>query len=194
MTNDDDLTPEEEEKFQDLLRRSGRRLAGTYNPEDEYDSDELKDLTIAIGLLTGEWDDKKAAKRYYSGSEEKTARKAIVRLLRNKKPFDAALRNQLATLFDHEGEQPPYSTFVGAVERRLAFEFRRTGKPDVALRDFHLVLEYCALIEEGSPHQRAVNELCKKYKVSDTTVKEARRRNPRLQPLRAVIKQNKRPG
>jgi hypothetical protein len=165
-----------------------------WTPVDEYDDEELKDLSLAIGLLTGTWDDEKTAKRYYSPSEEKLGRKAIANLLRSQKPFDSALRRQLAALFDFEDEQLPYSSFAGAMERKLVFEFRRTGKLDVTLRNLHLASDYRNAVESGLPHQKAVALVCKKYGVSDTAVKKARQDNPILKPRKAVIKRRKRPS
>jgi hypothetical protein len=177
-----------------------------WTPADEYDEEELKDLALAIGLLTGTWDAEKAAKRYYSPGEEKLGRKAIANLLRSQKPFDSALRRQLAALFDFEDEQPghciparpgippSYSSFAGAMERKLVFEFRRTGKPDVTLRNLHLASDYRDAVESGLPHQKAVALVCKKYGVSDTAVKKARHDNPILKPRKAVIKRRKRPA
>lgn len=185
MTNDEDWTAEDEERLQKLLKR--------YEARRSIDPEEW-DYGLAIGLLTGGWDEEKKAKRYYAADEEKLARNALARLLRSQKPLDAALRRQLAALFEYEHEQPPYSSFAGAMERRLVFEFRRTGKPDVTLRNLHLASDYCSAVKSGLPHQKALALICKKYGVSDTTVKEARRQNPGLQPRKAVIKPGKRPG
>ena len=101
-------------------------------PDDEYDRKELDDLILATGLLTGAWTqqgadpakkkaDRAPGKRYFTGTLEKEAREAIGRLLRNKKPFDAALRYQLAELFDGF---PPYSSFDAApMARKIELEF-----------------------------------------------------------------------
>jgi hypothetical protein len=159
--------------------------------ENEYDREELANLTLAIGLLSGAWDG--AAKRYLSGADEKRARKALGRLLRNGKPLDSLLRYQLAELFDHE---PPHLSFENApMEREIVFGFRRSGKPrDVTLRNLHLVSDYYrSLVEQGEPRKTAVAQVCKKYSVSDTAVKEALRRNPSLKP-KAVKKRINRPG
>jgi hypothetical protein len=145
--------------------------------ESEYDEQDLSDLTRAIGLLTGAWDNAKAAKRYLKGHEERKAREAIGRLLRSSKPLDSALRYQLAEMFD---QLPPYVSFENApIEREIIFKFIRPGKPDVTLRNLHLASDYRVLIESGIPHKKAVDKICKKYNVSDTAVKEARRQNPR---------------
>jgi hypothetical protein len=171
--------------------------------ENECDRKELDDLTIAIGLLTGAWTqqganpeskeaDRYPAKRYIDGELEREARHAIGRLLRKMKPLDPALRYQLAELFDG---LPPYSSFDAApMARRIVFENRRAGKPnETTLRNLHLASDYRDLIEAGLPHQKAVNRICKKYGISDTAVKEARRSNPSLAP-RAVKKRINRPG
>jgi hypothetical protein len=175
--------------------------------EDEYDRKELDDLTIAIGLLTGAWTqqgatpeskepDRYPAKRYLAGELEGEARHAIGRLLRNRKPLDMALRYQLAELFDG---LPPYSSLDAApMARRIVFENRRAGQPaEVALRDLHLVSDYWRFRVGGRDHkpmvhQDALDEVCKKYDVSTTTVKDARKRNPQLEP-RAFKKRIDRP-
>jgi hypothetical protein len=174
----------------------------TSNPDNEYNDEDLFDLSLAIGLLTGAWTqqgldpakrdaDRYPAKRYFSAGLEKQAREAIGRLLRSKKPLDSTLRCQLAELFD--GFEP-YSSFDGQpVARRIAFEFRRAGIPnETKLRNLHLVSDYRALLLEGVPRKRAVGRMCKKYGVSETLVKEACRTNPKLLP-RTIKKRVNRP-
>src|SRR4051794_30001664 len=161
----------------------------------EYDGSELNDLKLSIGLLTGAWTlrganpdnketDKFPAKRYFEGSLDTQARQAIGRLLRNPKPLDSALRYQLAELFDGLA---PFSSFDGApMPRKIEFGNRRAGTPvETRLRYMHLASDYAAYVDGGMPHQKAVNAVCKKYGVSDTTVKEARRKNPSLAPRTA---------
>jgi len=171
--------------------------------EDEYDRKELNDLTIAIGLLTGAWTqqganpesketDRYPAKRYFVGELEGEARRAIGRLLRNRKPLDMALRYQLAELFDG---LPPHSSFDSApMKQELVFEQRRAGKPndDIALRNLHLASDYRTLIEAGTPRKKALGQICEKYDLKDTAVKEAVRCNPSLKP-RAFKKRIDRP-
>jgi hypothetical protein len=166
-----------------------------YTLADEYDEQELKDLALAIGLLTGAWTqegmdpknkeaDRFPGKRYLEGDLERDARNAIGRLLRSQKPFDSALRYHLAELFDG---LPPHLSFDAApMARKIVFEHRRAGRlTEVALRDLHLVSEYWGLIQAGTPHKRAVGIVCDKYGMKGTAVKDALRRNPRLKP-RAV--------
>lgn len=167
----------------------------TYTPADEYDNEELKDLTLAIGLLTGAWTqqganpknkiaDRFPAKRYFEGDLEKDARAAIGRLLRNDKPLDSALRYHLAELFDGLG---PHLSFDAApIARAIVFENRRAGEPnEVALRDLHMVPQYWSLITAGVERKRAVGQVCDRYGIKETAVKDAIRRNPSLKP-RAV--------
>jgi hypothetical protein len=161
--------------------------------ENEYDEQDLRDLRLSIVLLAGAWDDRgKPERRYFDETGERAARKAISRLLRNEKPLDSAIRQQLAALFDGE----THSFNGDPLERKIVFEFRKAGgSKDVTLRDLYLAFDYRTLIESGMAHQRAVAQVCKKYRVSDTAVKEARRRNPALKPRSwAVQKRNNRPG
>jgi hypothetical protein len=178
------------------------------NPQDDdYTPEEIEDLTrdleLATLLLTGAWtqegadplnkkDDRHPAKRYLEGVLEKDAREAIGRLLRNRRPFDQSLRYRLAELFDG---LPPHGSPDGSpMVREIVFTYRRTGRPkEVVLRNLHLATDYRRLIEAGLPHKKAVDQVCKKYNVSDTTVKEARRNNPSLAP-RAIKKRIKRPA
>ena len=168
-------------------------------PDDEYDRKELDDLILATGLLTGAWTqqgadpakkkaDRVPGKRYFTGTLEKEAREAIGRLLRNRKPLDGALRYQLAELFDG---LPPYSSFDAApMARKIEFKNWRAGEPnEVTLRDLHLASDYRTLIETGTPRKQAIDQVCKKYGLSDTAVKEALRRSPALKP-RGVQKAN----
>jgi hypothetical protein len=174
-----------------------------WTPADEYDDEELKDLALAVGLLTGIWTqqgtdpknkvaDRFPAKRYMEGDLEKDARNAIGRLLRSQKPFNSALRYHLAELFDG---LPPHLSFDAApMARKIVFEYRRAGRlTEVALRDIHSVSEYWGLIQAGTPHKRAVGIVCDKYGMKGTAVKDALRRNPRLKP-RTVKKRISRPA
>jgi cold shock protein len=159
-----------------------------WTPDDEYNREELEDLKLAIGLLTGAWTqqganpakkkaDRHPGKRYFEGELEEKARQAIGRLLRNSKPLDSIVRYQLAELFDG---LPPHQSFDAApVARKIIFENRRAGRlVEVALRDLHLVSDYWTFRSAGMVHQDALDEVCKKYGVSTTAVKDARRRNP----------------
>jgi hypothetical protein len=164
-----------------------------WTPDDEYNREELEDLKLAIGLLTGVWTqqgtnpakkeaDRYPGKRYFKGELEEEARQAIGRLLRSNKPLDSAVRYQLAELFDG---LPPYLSFDSApMKRRLVFEQRRAGKPndDIALRNIHLASDYRTLIEAGTPRKKALGQICEKYGLKDTAVKEAVRCNPNLKP------------
>jgi hypothetical protein len=166
--------------------------------ENEYDAEDLRDLRLSMGFLTGAWDEiGKPEKWYFDETEDREARKAISRHLRSEKPLDSAVRQQLAALFDLDDETPPYISPDGApVERKIVFEFRKAGgSRDVTLRDLYLAFDYRTLIESGLARKKAVAQVCKKYRVSDTAVKEARRRNPTLKPRSwAVQKRNGRPG
>ena len=174
-----------------------------YTQADEYDEQELRDLALAIGLLTGAWTqqgvdptnkpaDHFPAKRYFEGDLDKDARQAIGRLLRSQKPFDSALRYHIAELFDG---LPPYLSFDAApMARKIVFENRRAGKLiETALRDLHSVSDYWALIQTGTPHKKAVGIVCDKYGIKDTAMKDALRRNPKLKP-RAFKKRESRPA
>jgi hypothetical protein len=181
--DDVDWTSGDEERLQVMLKRARKRKS--CDPEND-------DLALAISLLTGAWtyqgadparkeNDRHPAKRYFVDKSklDKEAREAIGRLLRNRKPLNLTLRYQLAELFDG---QEPYCSFDGQpMTRRIAFENRRSGEPtETKLRNLHLVSDYHDLIESGMPHKSAINQVCKKYGVSDTTVKKARRENPEL--------------
>jgi hypothetical protein len=194
----DNWTFEDEEKLQSLLERSGRRVAAAYNPANEYEAKELEDLASAVGLLTGVWtqqgvDPKKKeadrfpAKRYLEGEPEKRARQAIGRLLRNSKTLDSALRFHLAELFDELG---PHLSFDAApMERRLVFVGKSQGPTDVTLRNLHMVSDYYVelakiKVDDRGRRKKARQIICKKYNISDTVLKDARRefhlKHPRL--------------
>jgi hypothetical protein len=191
-SNDGNWTREDEERLQELLERSGRRVAAAYNPANEYDAAELKDLIWATALLTGEWSQKGSdpenreadrfpAKRYLEGELETQARQAIGRLLRGTKPLDASLRLHLAELFDGLG---PHSSFDAVpMERRLILggKSNSQGPADVTLRDLHMVSDYyIELSKAGGVHKKARQAICKEYNISDTVLKEARRKFPDL--------------
>jgi hypothetical protein len=89
MANDDKWTAEDEERLQRAMRSTVRKAA-----------ERERDLKLAIGLLNGGWGNQRGAKRCYNAAEEKLGRKALARLLRNEKPLDSGLRQQLAALFD----------------------------------------------------------------------------------------------
>jgi hypothetical protein len=193
---DDDWTPEEDEKLQAMLKRARER-----KPRDQ----ERDDLILANGLLSGgltkEGDgpkrkrgDKHPGKRYYldKSKSDKEAREAVGRLLRNRKPLNLTLRYKLAELFDG---LPPYVSFDEMpMARRIVFENRRAGEPkETKLRDLHLASDFWSLMEQHVPRKKAVDSVCKKYGVGDTTVKEAIRKNLDLRPMWAVKKRIDRP-
>jgi hypothetical protein len=169
---DDDLGPEEVDALTNDLRLASLLLTGTWTEEGADPQNKR--------------DDRYPGKRYLEGNLEREAREAIGRLLRNKWPLDHSLRYRLAELFDG---LPPYTSPDGApMAREVVFAHRRAGRPkEIILRDLHLATDYRRLVEDGLPHKRAVDQVCKKYNVSDTTVKEARRNNPSL-AQRAVKK------
>src|SRR3974390_620263 len=111
----------------------------------EYNGEELNDLKSAIALLSGFTEsDKKGlpTKKYYEGKYENEPRKAIARLLRNRKPLDSALRMQLAALFHPDQETAPFSTFEGRpIERKIIFEFRKRGRRREDFRQLEIAYE-----------------------------------------------------
>lgn len=185
MANNDAWTAEDEEKLRDLLRRSGRRLAGTYNPADEYTSDELDDLVMALRLLNGRHDTTGPAgdldkhlplKRYLAGAEEFAARKAIGRLLRNQKSFDRSLRSLLAALFDLETEEPPYSSpDMAPIERKILLKGRHRGSAMIQnRRKLEIAVAVDELIREKNfDREDALNETADRFSITTRTVEEA---------------------
>ena len=174
--------------------------------DEKYNADDVRDLKLAMALLTGAWtqeganpknkaEDRRPGKRQLEGELERQAREAIGRLLRSRKPLRSTLRYYLAELFDG---LPPYLSFEGGpLTRKIVFENRKAGQPkEIKLRNMHLAADYQELRAEPErlPHKKAVDRVCKKYGVSDTAVKEALRTNPDLVPGRAVKKLIKRPG
>ena len=173
----DDWTEDDQKRVDGILERFRKRQS--IDPEE-------RDYRLAINLLTGVWTqegmeprkkkaDRFPAKRYLQGNLEKEARQAIGRLLRSQAPLDSGIRYYLAELFDGLG---PHLSFDAApMPRQIVFQNRSSGEPaEVALRDIHLVADYEKLREEGKVHQVALNDVCKKYGVSTTTVKDARKR------------------
>ncbi|MCK1578578.1 hypothetical protein IVB03_03010 [Bradyrhizobium sp. 168] len=170
----------------------------------DFEAEEMLGLTtLAIGLLSGAWTqqgpnpkskqtDRYPAKRYFEGALELEARRAIGQLLRGSAPLDSAIRYQLAELFDG---LPPHLSFDAApMARKIVFENVRAGNPnEIKLRNLHLASEFRDLVERGTPRKKAMNEMCKKYGISDTAVKEARRASPSLEP-RAFKKRIDRPA
>jgi hypothetical protein len=156
-------------------------------PNDSYPvkSDRLlDDLKLAIGLLTGyqDWTDGLPKKQYLKKEQEFVARKAIGRLLRARapngklKPFDTALRYQLAALFDPETETAPFSSFDSApMERRLEFAPRhRGGGRQQALRKVQLAIAFDELCRQpGKSRDDALHEIAERFSVTTRTVETA---------------------
>jgi hypothetical protein len=172
-----DWTEEDQKRVDDILERF--RARQSIDPEEQ-------DYKLSIMLLTGVWTqegmdpkkkkaDRYPAKRYLQGDLEKQAREAIGRLLRSSAPLDSGIRYYLAELFDGLG---PHLSFDAApMPRQIVFQNRSSGEPgEVALRDLHLVSDYEKLIGEGMLHKTAIAQVCEKYGVSPTTVKDARKR------------------
>jgi hypothetical protein len=146
---------------------------------DEYDREELDDLRLAIALLTGvhDWSDGLPTNRYLNPNEEFVARKALVRLLRNFKPFDSALRRQLAALFDPETETAPFSSFDSApMERKLTFTGRHRGggrMQNLRKLEIGIALDDLRVRDPKKSRDDAINEIAEQFSVSTRTVEEA---------------------
>jgi hypothetical protein len=154
-----------------------------YTQDDEYDSEELDDLALAICLLTGrhDWKDGLPQKRYLNPDEEFVARKALARLLRNLKPLDSAVRRQLAALFDPETETAPFSSFDSApIERRLEFKTRhRGGGKTQALRKLEIGIAFDGLMKHpkyiSDPTLRAIVERYEVRRIDDFVLPDGER-------------------
>jgi hypothetical protein len=151
-----------------------------YISEDEYDREELDDLRLSIRLLAGthEADERGLpVKRYLSKVETFVARKAIARLLRNPKPFDTALRRQLAALFDPETEDPPYSSPDAApMEREIILKGRHKGGAKIQnrrKREIAIALDNLRRRDPQKPRDDAIHEIAEQFSVSPRTVEEA---------------------
>jgi hypothetical protein len=152
-----------------------------FTPDDEYDREELDDLGLAIRLLAGVNEVKVegglSLKRYLTDDEEFVALKAIARLLRNQKPFDTALRRQLAALFDPEREEPPYSSPDAApMERRLVFRGRHHGGAKIQnRRKLEIAIAVDDLRRENLEISRGkvIEEIAERFGVDERTVEGA---------------------
>jgi hypothetical protein len=117
------------------------------------------------------------AKRYLSEEETFVARKAIVRLLRNPKPFDTALRWQLAALFDPETEHPPYSSPDAApMEREIILKGRHKGGAKIQNRRklvIAIALDELRRRDPKKGRDDAIYEIAEQFSVSTRTVEEA---------------------
>ena len=134
---------------------------------DEYDAEELDDLTLSIKLLAGryDWEDDLPTKRYLTKDEDFVARKAIVRLLLSKKTLDGYLRRQLAALFDPEPEVAPFSSGDSSpMERRLVFA-KRSGRMSQNLRKLQIAIAVDELraAQPEMMREDAIDEIAKRF-------------------------------
>ncbi len=138
--------------------------------DQEYDTEELDDLTLATRLLTGrhDWEDDLPTKRYLDADEEFIGRKAIVRLLLGRKPLDNSLRRHLAALFD-----PDPGPSSEPVERRLVFA-RRRGRTNQNLRKLQIAVAVVELRNQQPAMSRddAINEITERFGFKSTRTVE----------------------
>jgi len=147
----------------------------------DYNDKELKDLTSAIGLLVGftELDEKGLpTKKYCEGKGENEPRKAIARLLRNRKPLDSTLRMQLAALFDPNPEERPFSNFEDSpIERKVVFEFRKRGRPREDFRNLAIAYEVFEIWQKAPAAKgkmdAVIYEVARKFGISEAYVRKA---------------------
>src|SRR5271168_806977 len=142
---------------------------------DEYDKQDLSDLKLAYDLLAGIVEtDKKGLprQRYLNKNQEETARQALGRLLRNRKPLDGLVRIWLAGHFD--GVTLEYQTSPGPVRRGFVvqrrLEFVNPGRQPLQDRRRLLLAWKVAerLYKDSNESiEKAVAEVAEEYEFSD---------------------------
>jgi hypothetical protein len=106
--------------------------------------------------------------------EERTARQALVRVLRGDRPLSLTLRKRLAELFDAE------STLA---ERRLVFQFRRRGHRSHHMANSQIANYVDRKIREGNPVEAAVQLAMDVYGLTRKAIFDMRRKHKQAQKV-----------
>jgi hypothetical protein len=157
-------------------------------------TDREADVKAAYTLLVGDTvrDEKgRLTKLYLNGDAEIEARRALARLLRNRKPLDSLLRHMLACLFDSRPTGDPAVDALldtNPIERQLVFT-RGEGRGNQAMR--HREIAEKVFAERYKHPNKSVTEIegeiANELGISEQTIKVASHRfRNRFKPARGL--------
>ena len=169
----------------ELTERITKRLEALRRRGKESNWTEERDVEAAYKLLAGDVvKDKKGlpTKRYLSGDLEIEARRALARLLRDRKPLDSLLRLMLAASFDPSptGDVTVDEILdINPIERQLIFAKGRGSRSRGQAMRHRFIADKVFAERYNSPHKRVTDiegDEASDLEVSVDTVKVATHR------------------